>query len=145
MRSSILISYYICNIAIFIENTVCYICSESFRIDFFNLIPCSLQETPEHLLFFILKLELYHTSFKLVIPVFLVVCGIDFAIFIKNRYSESIISVMIGSFITFYFFLHYKTLERPVLDLHRVIIVVDEMTIVDPRHISCHGDQIIKS
>ena len=101
----------------------------------FDLVLCSPFKAPEHFLFPVLQNELEHAVFKLIIAVLLVIRSINSSAVIKNRDFKMIIRLQIRFFRTLDILLNDQAFKRPVLDLHRIRIVINEMIIIDLCHI----------
>ena len=144
MRSSCLCFNFF-DVSVLIEHIVGDCRRKSFCTGFLDFILRSFRKAPEHFLLFIFDLELYNTILELVVSVFLIVTCIYTAIFVQNRHSECIVSVLIRSIITLDLFFNDKTFERPVLDLHGIRVIVNIMVIIYLCHIIGQCDQIVEA
>ena len=97
----------------------------------------ALLEAPEHLLFSVLETECRNTVHELIVTIRFVVVGVDGAVVLEDRDTKFVVGVEVILIITFDLLLDDQALERPVLDLHRVAVVVDVLTVINVRHVVC--------
>ena len=97
----------------------------------------ALLEAPEHLLFSVLETECRNTVHELIVTIRFVVVGVDGAVVLEDRDTKFVVGVEVILIITFDLLLDDQALERPVLDLHRVAVVVDALTVINLCHVVC--------
>ena len=92
-----------------------------------------------------LELEFYNTIDESIVPILLVITGIYISILVEDRYPEPVVCVKIRLVSAVHLLLNDQSFQRPVFDLHGVIIIIDVMLVIDMCHVRGKGDKVVET